>query len=181
MEKDIGTILQLHPLGENGVIVCWCTAQRGILRTAARTARKPGSELSGRLDLFHECELVYRPAPRGSDLHSLCSAELMSPRLALRGNLTRLRLCSYMARLMLATVENESGDPSWHTLISGAFDYVAEHRPSVAILHHFEKRLATLHGIYSPEQTAHHCMQRHFQHLPAGRAKLLEALKKSQD
>lgn len=180
MEKDIGTILQLHPLGEHGLIVCWCTAAGGIVRTAARNARKPGSEMSGRLDLFHECELLYRPAPRGSDLHTLSSAELVSPRLALRRNLTRLRLCSYMARLMLATVENESGDPSWHTLISGAFDYVAAHQPSIAILHHFEKRLATLHGIYSPEQPAYHCLQRHFQHLPAGRAELLEALKKPQ-
>lgn len=180
MEKDIGTILQLHPLGEHGLIVCWCTAAGGIVRTAARNARKPGSELSGRLDLFHECELLYRPAAKGSDLHALSSAELVNPRLALRNNLTRLRLCSYMARLMLTSVENESGDPAWHTLISGAFDYVANHEPSIAILHHFEKRLATLHGIYSPEQTAHHCLQRHFQHLPAGRAALLEALKKSQ-
>ena len=180
MEKDIGTILQLHPLGEHGLIVCWCTAAGGIVRTAARNARKPGSELSGRLDLFHECELLYRPATKGSDLHTLSSAELVNPRLALRSNLTRLRLCSYMARLMLATVENESGDPGWHTLISGAFDYVAEHQPSIAILHHFENRLATLHGLYNPEQSAHHCLKRHFQHLHTGRAELLEALKKAQ-
>ena len=180
MEKDIGTILQLHPLGEHGLIVCWCTAAGGIIRTAARNARRPGSEMSGRLDLFHECELLYRPATGGRDLHTLSSAELVNPRLALRSNLSRLRLCSYMARLMLATVENESGDPAWHTLISGAFDYVADHQPSIAILQHFEKRLATLHGIYGMEQPAHHCLQRHFQHLPAGRAELLDALKKAQ-
>ena len=176
MEKDTGTILQLHPLGENGVIVCWCTAKRGIIRTAARNARKPGSELSGVVDLFHECELVYRPAPRGSDLHSLNSAALLNPRLPLRSSLPGLRMCSYMARLLLATVETETGDSAWHTLISGALDYVASNPPRRAILHHFEKRLATLHGIYSPQQSAHHCLQRHFLNLPAGRAELLESL-----
>lgn len=176
MEKDIGTILRLQPLGENGVIVSWCTANKGIVRTAARSARKPGSELSGCIDLFHECELVYREAPSGSDLHSLSSATLLTPRLELRNNLTRLRLCSYMARLMLATVEHESGDSGWHTLISGALDYVTQHPPRRAVLHHFEKRLATLHGIYTPEQSAGLCLERHFRHLPSGRSELLAAL-----
>jgi DNA repair protein RecO (recombination protein O) len=176
MEKDVGTILQLFPLGENGLIVCWCTPEHGILRTAARNARTPGSELSGRLDLFHECELVYRTATRGGNLHSLSSAELLNPRLALRGSLVSLRLCSYMARLLLATVEQESGDAAWHTLITGAFDYVASTTPRKAILRHFEKRLATLHGIYNAEFTAAHCLQQHFQHLPTGRAELMSAL-----
>ncbi|MBQ3241085.1 MAG: recombination protein O N-terminal domain-containing protein [Akkermansia sp.] len=180
MEKDTGTILRLNPLGESGVIVSWCTAHKGIVRTAARNARKPGSDLSGSIDLFHECELVYRPATGRSDLHSLNSATLLTPRLPLRSSLTRLRLCSYMAQLLLVTVENESGDSAWHNLISGALDYVATHPPRLAILHHFEKRLATLHGLYTPDQSAHHCLQRHFQHLPAGRAELLEALKKAQ-
>lgn len=176
MEKDTGSILRLHPLGEHGVIVSWCTAHQGIVRTAARNARKPGSELSGCIDLFHECELVYRPATGGSDLHTLSSASLLTPRLPLRSSLTRLRLSSYMAQLMLATVETESDDSAWHTLISGALDYVAANPPRLAILHHFEKRLATLHGIYSPEQSAHHCLLRHFRHLPMGRAELTELL-----
>ncbi len=176
MEKDTGTILRLNPLGENGMIVCWCTAHSGIVRTAARNARKPGSELSGSIDLFHECELVYKAAPNGSDLHSLNSVTLLNPRLKLRSNLTRLRLCSYMARLMLATVENESGDSAWHSLISGALDYVANNPPRRAVLRHFEKRLATLHGIYTPEQSAFLCLERHFRHLPSGRAELLAVL-----
>lgn len=176
MEKETGTILRLHPLGENGVIVCWCTAGRGIVRTAARNARKPGSELSGCIDLFQECELLYRPASGGSDLHTLSSATLLNPRLTLRSSLTRLRLSSYMAQLMLTTVESESGDSAWHTLISGALDYVAANPPRRAILHHFEKRLATLHGIYSPEHAAHLCLQRHFRRLPAGRTELSNLL-----
>lgn len=176
MEKDTGTILRQQPLGEHGLIITWCTAEHGIVRTAARLARKPGSELSGQVDLFHECELLYRTASQG-DLHTLTSVHLLSPRLALRSQLLRLRLASYMARLLLATVEPGAQDAAWHTLISGALDYVATSEPRRAILQHFEKRLATLHGLYNTStQAPHSALLRHFQHLPAGRTELLEAL-----
>mgnify|MGYP003311062980 CR=1 FL=1 len=176
MEKDTGTILRQQPLGEHGLIITWCTAQHGIVRTAARLARKPGSELSGQVDLFHECELLYKTASQG-DLHTLSSVNLLSPRLALRSSLLKLRLASYLARLLLATVEAGAAEPAWHTLISGALDYVASAAPRRAILLHFEKRLATLHGLYSPTQSPHSALLRHFQHLPAGRPELLDALK----
>lgn len=175
MEKDTGTILRQQALGEHGLIITWCTAQHGIVRTAARLARKPGSELSGQVDLFHECELLYRTATQG-DLHTLSSVNLLSPRLALRSKLSRLRLASYMARLLLATVEPGAAEADWHKLISGALDYVATTEPRRAILLHFEKRLAELHGLYSPAQLPHHVLLRHFQHLPAGRDELLQAL-----
>lgn len=178
MEKDIGTILRLYPLGENGLIVCWCTAQHGLLRTAARNARTPGSELAGRIDLFHECELTFRPAKQG-DLHTLCSATLISPRLELRRHLTKLRLVSYMTRMVEATVEAGTADPAWHKLISGALDYVAQNAPRAAVLHHFEKRMAELHGIHVPGLPPHPALLRHFQSLPAGRAELLKEMGES--
>lgn len=176
MEKDTGTILRQQPLGEHGLIITWCTAQHGLVRTAARLARKPGSELSGQVDLFHECELLYRPATQG-DLHTLNSVNLLSPRLALRSNLLRLRLASYMSRLLLATVEPGVVDSAWHTLIAGALDYICTSTPRAAILLHFEKRLAELHGLYSPTQSPHNTLLQHFQHLPAGREDLMNALR----
>ena len=60
--------------------------------------------------------------------------------------------------------------------LSGALDYVATTAPRRAILLHFEKRLAELHGLYSPAESPHHALLRHFQHLPAGRNELLESL-----
>lgn len=175
MEKDTGTILRQQPLGEHGLIITWCTAGHGIVRSAARLARKPGSELSGQVDLFHECELLYKPASQG-DLHTLCSVSLISPRLALRSKLLKLRLASYMARLLLATVEPGAADADWHKLISGALDYVTANEPRRAILLHFEKRLAELHGLFTPAMAPHNTLLRHFQNLPAGRTDLLEAL-----
>ncbi len=180
--KDIGSILRLLPLGENGLIVCWCTAGHGIIRTAARGARKPGSDYTGRLDLFHECELLFTPA-RSGDLHTLGSVSLLSPRLGLRQDLTKLRLASYMARLLLATVEPGGGagqaeNGAWHHLLAAALDYLEQGAtpPRAAILHRFERRLAELHGLYSPHLSPHQALFNHFQHLPAGRGELLERL-----
>lgn len=174
-EKDVGCILRLFPLGEYGLIVCWCSASRGILRTVARQARKPGSDFFGRLDLFHECEFLYSFPAKG-ELGSLHSAALRDPRLPLRSHLARLRLASYVTRLLLATVEPGDGEPAWHTLISGALDYIAASAPRRAILYHFEKRLAALHGLYTPSMTPHAALLQHFQHLPAGREELLLCL-----
>ncbi len=184
MEKDIGSILRLLPLGENSLIVCWCTAEHGIIRTAARGARKHHSDYIGQLDLFHECELLFTPA-RSGDLHTLGSISLLNPRLGLRQNLTKLRLASYMARLLLATVEpghaatNSNPDEAvWHHLTAAALDYLAEPTTPArtALLHRFERRLAELHGLYSPALPPHLALLNHFHHLPSGRAELLRSM-----
>ena len=174
--REVGTILRLFPLGEHGAIVCWCTPGHGIVRTAARSAFKPGSELAGVVDLFHECEFIYHPTAK-SDLCTLDSAELISPRLALRGNLVRLRLASYMAQLVLSTVEpGVPEDPGWHKLITTALDYVTEAALRPEILLRFERRLAELHGLYAAGVNAQRALLHHFTHLPAGRDELLAQL-----
>lgn len=177
-ERDIGTILKLSPLGDHGLIVVWCTAAHGILRTAARNARKPGSDFTGRIDSFLECELLFSMPAKG-DLATLHSAELITPRLPLRNELSRLYLAGYLCRLLMATVEPGDGNPEWYKLISGALDYVATSTPRLAVLEHFEKRLATLHGIYTPSLPAHQCLLRHFQSLPDGRLQFLDYAQKS--
>lgn len=176
--REQGCILKLSPLGDYGLIVTWCTAGHGVLRTAARNARKPGSDFTGRLDLFHECELMFSQPARG-DLATLHSAELLSPRLPLRRSLLQLRLCSYLANLLLATVEPGAPGEEWHKLMSGALDYIATSPLRPAILEHFEKRLATLHGIYTAAMPAHAALQQHFGSLPAGRAELVEKLRQA--
>lgn len=175
MEKDVGTILRLYPLGEHGLIVCWCTARHGLIRTAARNARKPGSDFYGRIDLFLECELLYRPDERGG-LSSLSSVALLNPRLPLRRNLNRLRLASYMTALISATVEEGHEEGSWHALLSPALDYVAEGVPRPAVLQRFEQRMAELHGLYSPDIAPHIALEHHFRKLPGGRRELVEKL-----
>ena len=52
------TVLKLYPLGENGLIVVWCS-EEGIIRTAAKGARKQSSPFAGRLDLFYQLSLIH--------------------------------------------------------------------------------------------------------------------------
>lgn len=173
--RDTGTVLRLYPYGEHGAVVCWCTARHGMLRTAARNAFKPGAGINGTVDLFHECELVYRTPSRG-DLCTLVSAELITPRLPLRGNIMRLRMAAYMTRLLLHTVEPGEEDPRWHELISKALDYTATAEPAPRTIFHFEERLADLHGLLSPQLPAYRALQQHFSRLPTDRAELLSHL-----
>lgn len=173
--RDVGCILRLTPLGEYGLIITWCTTQHGIVKTASRHARKTGSEFAGRIDLFHCCELVVAEA-KSSDLHTLQAVELLNPRLPLRSHLVKLRLAGYLTRLLLATVEEGDTSPEWHQLIHGALDYICVSPPKAAILRHFEKRLAQLHGLHNPTQSPHQSLLIHFQHLPAGRNELLAHL-----
>lgn len=175
MDADAGTVLKTYPLGENGLIVVWCTAEHGILRTAARGALKPGSEFSGRLDLFHSCELQFAESRRG-DLHALTSVTLLSPRLGLRRNLPTLKLAGYMAHLTMATVEHDTPIPEFHELLHRALDYLAEQGGNLHILAHFEKRLAEEHGLYEPGQPPIASLAQHFSHLPRERDDLLRLL-----
>lgn len=168
MQNSQGCILKLYPLGEQGLIVVWLSPDYGIIRTAVRSARKSGSDFFGQLDLFYECDMLCTP-PRKGDLYGLKSVQLLRPRLQLRQDLCKLRLASYMARLILGTVEAGHAEACWHELLAGGLDYLNEHAASPAILRHFEKRLAQLHGVYSPEQDPHCSLLRHFHSLPSGR------------
>ena len=176
-ETSQGLILKLYPLAEHGLIVLWLTAEHGLIRTAARNARKSGSELFGQLDLFYESEMQLSPSRR-SDLHRLKSARLINPRLNLRKELVRLELASYMSRLIISTVEEAHPEPCWHQLLSGALDYLNTTPASISILLHFEKRLAALHGLASTERSPYLCLLSHFSQLPSGRDELLAKLGK---
>lgn len=175
MEADTGIVLKTYPLGENGLIVVWCAAEHGIVRTSARGAMKPGGALSGRLDLFYSCELGYQPSRRG-DLHSLAHVALLKPRLGLRKNLATLKLAGYMAQLTLATVEPGAPIPEFYDLLDRALDYLGEHDASARILAHFEKRLAEEHGLYRPGVSPVTALAGHFACLPRDRDDVLRLL-----
>ena len=117
--------------------------------------------------------------PAKGDLATLHSVELISPRLPLRSDLSRLYLAGYLCRLLMATVEPGDGNPEWYKLISGALDYVATSTPRMAVLEHFEKRLASLHGIYLPSLPPLQSLLQHFQSLPDGRLQFLDYTTKS--
>ena len=157
------TVLKLYPLGENGLIVVWCT-EEGIIRTAAKSARKPNSPFAGRLDL-----------------HSLTSADLLSPRLPLRKSYLRLSAAGYFARLFLQMLEPDTPIPEFYDLLQRAYAYLENNDPSLRAVLHFEQELARLHGIAHPGIPAHVILKSHFGKLPPQREKLLGSLEQKEN
>ena len=170
------TVLKLYPLGENGLIVVWCT-EEGIIRTAAKSARKPSSPFAGRLDLFYQCRMQWTRAKTG-DLHALASADLLSPRLRLRESYPRLAAAGYFARLFLQMLEPDTPIPEFYDLLQRAYSYLENNEPSIRAVLHFEQELARLHGIAHPGIPAHVILKSHVGKLPPQREKLFLALGK---
>lgn len=124
------TVLKLYPLGENGLIAVWCT-EEGLIRTAAKSARKPCSPFAGRLDIFYQCRMQWTQAKKG-DLHTLTSADLLSPRLALRKSYLRLSAAGYFARLFLQMLEPDTPIPEFYDLLQRAYTYLETMIPRYA-------------------------------------------------
>ena len=173
------TVLKLYPLGENGLIVVWCSGE-GIIRTAAKGARKQSSPFAGRLDIFYQCRMQWTPAKKG-DLHTLTTVDLISPRLSLRTDYCRLSAAGYFARLLLQMLEPDTPIPEFYDLLQRAYTYLEKNMPSVRAVLHFEQELARLHGISHPGIPAHVILKSHFGKLPPQRERLLKELERQSD
>src|SRR6187455_1028428 len=79
MEKSSGILIRKTLLTDTSLIVHWCTREHGIIRTAAKGARRPGSPFAGKLDLFYSADLSWARSRRG-DLHTLREAEVTNYR-----------------------------------------------------------------------------------------------------
>ncbi len=174
MLSSDGVILKLNPLGENGFIVTWCTPL-GIIQTAAKSARKSTSPFAGRLDLFYQCYLHWKPSTRSS-LHTLTAVDVISPRLSLRQNFFNLKLAGYFSRLCLQVLEKDTPIPEFYDLLQRALQYLEQSEATQKALIHFENELVRLHGMSHPNIPAHVLLKSHFGKLPSQRDKLLLAL-----
>ncbi|HUF62736.1 MAG TPA: recombination protein O N-terminal domain-containing protein [Verrucomicrobiales bacterium] len=174
MENSTGTIIGLHPLTETSLIVVWCSAEAGIVRTAAKGARRPGSAFAGKLDLFFEAEFSYALSRRG-DLHGLREVQLRDPRLGLRESYVRTLSAAYFVRLIELVAEPEHPIPGLHDLLGRGLGYLTRSDPTLRALHHFEAQLAEqsgMGGAASPAQV----IRESYGRLPAQRDELLRLL-----
>lgn len=175
MTQDQGIILRLHPLRETSVIVVWLTGQHGLVRTVAKGSRKITSPFSGHLDLFFHNELSWIQS-RTSNLHQLTSTHIVNSRQAIRQDYPKLSLVSYFAKLILASLEEESPAPDFYHLLQRATNYLETSPASKLALFHFEKELSKLHGIYQKDQTADIVLKRQLGKLPSQRERLCQSL-----
>lgn len=165
------------PLTETSWIVHWSTDAFGLVRTAARGARRPGSPFAGKLDLFFGADIGFTRSKRG-DLHALREITVHDYRRGLQANYGRILCASYFARLFEMAVEPEAPAPELHDLLRRAFDHLAANDASLLAARHFEREIARMLGIYPSGKTPAIALLRQVLHRePEQRAVLMRHLR----
>jgi DNA repair protein RecO (recombination protein O) len=175
--KTTAILLRKTPLTETSLIVHWCSPDCGLIKTAAKGAKRPGSPLAGQLDLFYEVEIEYVTAKKG-DLHSLKEAAVVSYRHGLQASYQRILAASYFVRLVEVVAERETPVEGLYDLLQRALNWLCEQDPTVKGVLHFERELARSLGLWSEEdpQPPIRRIQDAYHQLPEQRLILLDRL-----
>lgn len=147
MEKAAGILIRKTPLTNTSLIVHWCTQEHGIIRTAAKGARRPGSPFSGKLDLFYSAEFTWARSRRG-DLHALREAEVTHYRQGIQGDYLRVLAAAYFSMLIEQVAESDTPIAGLHGLLRRALDWLDTHQPTEKAVLFFEKEVAGDLGIH---------------------------------
>jgi len=171
--KTRGTLIKKTPLTETSLIVRWCTADMGIIKTVAKGARRPKSPFTGKLDLFFLCEIEVHPSKK-SDLHILRELVVKRPRLSLRNTYLQTLAASYFVKLIDCVVEPEAPLPEIADLLERGLDYLEDNEATRHAVMHFEKQLAGYLGIIEKGVMPAMSIADQFGKLPLQRNELLE-------
>ena len=110
-EQTTGVILRVFPLTETSVVVHWFSPDKGRIATVAKGARRPKSNLQGKLDLFHIAEFSFHRSRR-SDLHSLREVALKETFPNLRKNIDLLDCLAGIGKLIARATEEQTPLPN---------------------------------------------------------------------
>lgn len=115
------------------------------------------------------------------DLHSLTSADLLSPRLP-SGKATSGSAQQATSRACFSKCWSRTTPiPEFYDLLQRAYAYLENNDPTLRAVLHFEQELARLHGIAHPGIPAHVILKSHFGKLPPQREKLLGSLEQKEN
>ncbi len=96
--RATGINLKGMPLGEQDKLLTILTKEKGLIRVVAPGARKYGSKLGGRAELFVVNDLLIS---QGKNLDRISQAEIQESFLGLGQNLSKLVCAQYLAELTL--------------------------------------------------------------------------------
>jgi DNA repair protein RecO (recombination protein O) len=179
MEKTSGILINRYKLTETSLIVHWCSADCGLIKTVAKGALRPKSAFAGHLDLFVTADIRFARSRTG-DLHTLSETHWTEPRIHVRDSYLRVLAATYLVKLVELMVEKESALPEVHDLLTKALDYLNTHEPSQLLIERFETRLAEDLGVSTPTGKAAVALQMAVHHaLPVQRQQLFDLLRKA--
>ncbi len=172
MEKTVGTIIRLTKLTESSLIVHWCTADAGIIKTVAKGGRRAKSSFAGKLDLFIQADLVWSPARTG-ELHKLFELDVSNYRQALRKSYGQTVAATYFCQLVDHVLEPQVPTPEYYELLTKGLDFLCE-QADMRIVRHFEKRIAEHLGISGDGINAAYAIESYCGEMPTGRKACLD-------
>jgi DNA repair protein RecO (recombination protein O) len=178
MEDARAILLRRYRFSENSLVVIWLTDRHGKVKTAVRSATRPGSPFFGRLELFTEAEIAFK-APKKGDLHSLSEVEV-SPLAMLPATYVTILAASYFAELCDLFTEPMHPVPEIFSLLQRAWGFLRLQEPSRRAVEHFEGELAGVLGIRDPGVPGVRSLSSVAHKLPDNRERLLELLSREQ-
>lgn len=141
-------ILHHRDYGEADRIVTFFTAEHGVCKGFARSARKSRRRFGPALEPYARVQLQWVP-PRSGDLTSLREAELLDLRAGLRSDLLALTLAGYGCELSAALLGDHPQQEPGFTLLNAYLDHLAAGGGGVQARLLFELRLLQVAG-YAP-------------------------------
>jgi len=140
-------VLRHTNYGESDAILSLFSADYGLQKGFAKSARKSRKRFGAILDPFTQALFQWKPG-RG-DLWLLQSAELITQRVGLRNNLQRLALASYGVELVILLLEEGESHPLIYELLCSFLDFLEQGGNDLSARLLFELRLVYLLG-YMP-------------------------------
>lgn len=174
MEQARAILLRRYRYSENSLIVVWLTDRHGKVKTAVRGATKPGGTFSGRLELFTEADIAFKPQKSG-DLQSLSEVS-GDPSAALPTTYATVLAASYFAELCDLATESMHPVPEMFSLLQRAWGFLRSNAPDQKAILHFETELAKVLGIHDPSVTAYRSLGALLHRLPESRERVMTAL-----
>jgi DNA repair protein RecO (recombination protein O) len=168
-------LLRRYRFSENSLVVVWLTEGHGKVKTAVRSATKPGSPFAGRLELFTEAEIAFK-APKSGDLHSLSEVVVCMDE-ALPATYPTILAASYFVELCDLLTEPMHPVPEIFLLLRRAWGYLREKSPDRRGVEHFEAELAKVLGIHDPSLPAHRSLASVLSRMPESRERVMTGLR----
>ena len=178
VETAHGILIRRTLLTDTSLIVHWLTREQGIVRTAARGARRPGSVFGGKLDLFYSADIAFVRGRRG-DLHALREVGVTAYRQGIQASYARVLCAAYFASLIDLVVEKDAPVGAFHDLLRRGLDWLEGHEPTAAAVRFYEKEVAVELGIHGETGVAAaDAILEMFHRLPESRGALMRRLEK---
>ena len=179
MEEARAILLRRYRFSENSLVIVWLTDTHGKVKTSVRSATKPGSPFAGRLELFAEAEIAFKPSRgvKGGDLHTLSEVAVTGDP-ALPSTYVTLLSASYFAELCDLFTETMHPMPELYALLQRAWGFLRSQTPSKRAVEHFETELARLLGVHDPAIPSHRSLADVGHKLPENRSRLFNHLER---